>query len=59
LWPEAGEPDWSPVLNHPDAHLHLYDKGEARPGRKMCHFDLTGTTLEAAKMEADRIWSRL
>ncbi|MBL8520482.1 MAG: 5-(carboxyamino)imidazole ribonucleotide synthase [Betaproteobacteria bacterium] len=30
-------PDWSAVLKHPGAHLHLYGKREARPGRKMGH----------------------
>jgi 5-(carboxyamino)imidazole ribonucleotide synthase len=32
-----GEPDWAAVLKHPGAHLHLYGKREARPGRKMGH----------------------
>lgn len=29
--------DWLTVLADPNAHLHLYGKGEARPGRKMGH----------------------
>ncbi|HEX8514034.1 MAG TPA: 5-(carboxyamino)imidazole ribonucleotide synthase [Allosphingosinicella sp.] len=28
---------WAGVLADPSAHLHLYGKGEARPGRKMGH----------------------
>ncbi|WP_375463229.1 5-(carboxyamino)imidazole ribonucleotide synthase [uncultured Methylobacterium sp.] len=28
---------WSTLLAEPGAHLHLYGKGEARPGRKMGH----------------------
>ena len=36
LWRE-GEPDWTHVLAQPEARLHLYDKAEARPGRKMGH----------------------
>ena len=28
---------WSTILSDPAAHLHLYGKGEARPGRKMGH----------------------
>ena len=28
---------WPAILAEPDAHLHLYGKGEARPGRKMGH----------------------
>jgi 5-(carboxyamino)imidazole ribonucleotide synthase len=29
--------DWAAIANEPGAHLHLYGKGEARPGRKMGH----------------------
>ena len=29
--------DWPRLLADPHAHLHLYGKGEARPGRKMGH----------------------
>jgi 5-(carboxyamino)imidazole ribonucleotide synthase len=32
---EAG--DWAAILADPGAHLHLYGKGEPRPGRKMGH----------------------
>jgi 5-(carboxyamino)imidazole ribonucleotide synthase len=28
---------WAELLADPEAHLHLYGKGEARPGRKMGH----------------------
>jgi 5-(carboxyamino)imidazole ribonucleotide synthase len=28
---------WLTILEQPDAHLHLYGKVEARPGRKMGH----------------------
>ena len=28
---------WRDILSDPTAHLHLYGKGEARPGRKMGH----------------------
>ncbi|MEY2974098.1 MAG: phosphoribosylaminoimidazole carboxylase ATPase subunit [Actinomycetota bacterium] len=41
LW-SAGEPDWSGVLAEASAHLHLYGKAEARPGRKMGHLTLVG-----------------
>lgn len=36
LW-EAGEPNWKAALNNATAHLHLYGKESARPGRKMGH----------------------
>ena len=29
--------DWQGLAAEPGAHLHLYGKGEARPGRKMGH----------------------
>ncbi|MCE4222387.1 5-(carboxyamino)imidazole ribonucleotide synthase [Methylobacterium sp. C25] len=29
--------DWLAILAEPGAHLHLYGKGDARPGRKMGH----------------------
>ncbi len=32
-----GEDAWEPALREPGAHLHLYGKGTARPGRKMGH----------------------
>ena len=28
---------WPELLAEPGAHLHLYGKGDARPGRKMGH----------------------
>jgi len=37
---ERGNALASVVLTVPGAHLHLYDKGEARPGRKMGHVNL-------------------
>ena len=34
----GGEIDrWPQILKEPNARLHLYGKGEARPGRKMGH----------------------
>jgi 5-(carboxyamino)imidazole ribonucleotide synthase len=32
-----GEDAWEPALHEPGAHLHLYGKGTAGPGRKMGH----------------------
>jgi 5-(carboxyamino)imidazole ribonucleotide synthase len=37
IWRNGAEPPWEAVLRHPGAHLHLYGKREARPGRKMGH----------------------
>ncbi|HET9579992.1 MAG TPA: 5-(carboxyamino)imidazole ribonucleotide synthase, partial [Usitatibacter sp.] len=47
IW-RSGEPDWGAVLEHPGAHLHLYGKREARPGRKMGHVTVCEPTLERA-----------
>jgi 5-(carboxyamino)imidazole ribonucleotide synthase len=47
LW-RAGEPDWTRVLRHEAAKLHLYGKREARPGRKMGHYTVLAPHLESA-----------
>lgn len=47
LW-QAGVPDWKAVLGHPEAKLHLYGKEEARPGRKMGHFNVFAESADAA-----------
>lgn len=43
-----GEPRWEAVLEHAGAHLHLYGKRDARPGRKMGHVTVCEPSLEAA-----------
>lgn len=48
--PREGGPDWGAVLALPGAHLHLYGKAQARPGRKMGH--LTITAADAAQADA-------
>ena len=45
-------PDWSAVLALPGAHLHLYGKLDARPGRKMGHLTLTGASVAEVKATA-------
>ena len=47
LW-HRGEPDWQELLSIANAKLHLYGKGEARPGRKMGHITVTAATAAAA-----------
>ena len=44
----AGEPRWDAVLRHAGAHLHLYGKREARPGRKMGHVTVCEPELARA-----------
>ena len=58
IW-SAGEPDWRAVLAHPGAHLHLYGKREARPGRKMGHVTVCDDTPERALEAALAIRSAL
>jgi 5-(carboxyamino)imidazole ribonucleotide synthase len=49
------EPDWAGVLALPGAHLHLYGKAEARPGRKMGHVTCAGETLDTALATAAEV----
>jgi 5-(carboxyamino)imidazole ribonucleotide synthase len=56
LWPaEFTPPDWTPVLSHPRAKLHLYGKASARARRKMGHINVVGETLEEALENALQI----
>jgi 5-(carboxyamino)imidazole ribonucleotide synthase len=47
IW-RGGEPRWGAVLRHAGAHLHLYGKREARPGRKMGHVTVCEASTERA-----------
>jgi 5-(carboxyamino)imidazole ribonucleotide synthase len=49
------EPDWSLVLRHPQAKLHLYGKAEPRRGRKMGHVTCLGRALGDALAAARAI----
>ncbi|MBL9146803.1 MAG: 5-(carboxyamino)imidazole ribonucleotide synthase [Verrucomicrobiaceae bacterium] len=56
VWPsETQHPDWSPVLKHPSAKLHLYGKELAKWRRKMGHFTVLGSTVDEALNDARRI----
>lgn len=50
VWMDApdGKPDFAAALGVPGVRLHLYEKREARPGRKMGHLSATGATAEEA-----------
>ncbi len=48
----GGDPDWATLKARPGVHLHLYGKAEARPGRKMGHFNLLAHTVEEALIQA-------
>jgi 5-(carboxyamino)imidazole ribonucleotide synthase len=47
-----GVPPWDQVLALPGAHLHLYGKLDAKPGRKMGHLNITGKTVDEVRANA-------
>ncbi len=52
-WPNTGgEPNWAPLQQSANAHLYLYGKEEARPGRKMGHYTVLGQDTEALLSQA-------
>lgn len=55
-WHEGVErtPAWDAVLALPGAHLHLYGKTSARPGRKMGHLTLTGPDAASVRVVAQQ-----
>ncbi len=55
----SGRPDWTAILAEPAAKLHLYGKPVARPGRKMGHFTVQGTDVDAALRLARALKARL
>jgi 5-(carboxyamino)imidazole ribonucleotide synthase len=58
LW-QPGSPAWQHILDEPHAHLHLYGKHHARPGRKMGHFNCLAENPDSAIDMAARIRQRL
>lgn len=54
LW-AGGSPPWQQLLAHAGAKLHMYGKSEARPGRKMGHYNVLAPTAEEALALALRI----
>jgi len=56
LWFDASgaarTPPWARVLQLPGAHLHLYGKRQARPGRKMGHLTFTASDAQTARQQA-------
>jgi len=54
VW-EGSTPPWNVLLSDPDVKLHLYGKQEARPGRKMGHFNYLGED----RIHAEKLFSEL
>lgn len=46
IWAQG--PRWDALLKHPGVKLHLYGKADARPGRKMGHYNCLAHTLDEA-----------
>jgi len=44
----SSQPHWDTLLSQAENKLHLYGKKEARPGRKMGHFNVLAATIEQA-----------
>ena len=59
LWHGGQPPQWDKLLSHSNVKLHLYGKREARPGRKMGHYNVLATELDAALRLARDIQQRL
>jgi 5-(carboxyamino)imidazole ribonucleotide synthase len=60
LWPAPDQaPDWTPILCHPRARLHLYGKRRAVPGRKMGHFTVLADSIDQALTEARQLQAAL
>lgn len=55
LW----DPNWNTILDRPSVKLHLYGKKEARPGRKMGHFNALDVDLDAAIRTAEQVFEYL
>ncbi len=60
IWGDDGsEPNWEVLMTAPNAKLHLYGKKEARPGRKMGHYNVLGATADQALQQARAIQETL
>lgn len=55
----SSQPHWAQLLEQPQNKLHLYGKKEARPGRKMGHFNTLSTTVELATDIAHKTFDAL
>lgn len=53
------QPAWERLLEHPGIRLHLYGKCEARPGRKMGHYNSLARDTEVALALAEQARTRL
>ena len=59
IWHSGKEPQWQKLLDHPNVKLHLYGKREARPGRKMGHFNVLSSNIDDALTLAEDLKQQL
>jgi len=59
IWHNGKEPKWQILLDHPNVKLHLYGKREARPGRKMGHFNVLSAKISDALTLAENLKKQL
>jgi 5-(carboxyamino)imidazole ribonucleotide synthase len=50
-----GEPDFARAASDASAHVHLYGKSEAKPGRKMGHLTVVGSEVESVASHAAKL----
>lgn len=56
---EPATPNWQAVLSDDSAHLHLYEKQEARAGRKMGHINCFANDSVSSVASAEKIREKL
>lgn len=59
IWHSGKAPKWQKLLDHPNVKLHLYGKHEARPGRKMGHFNVLSSDINDALTLAENLKQQL
>ena len=59
IWHDGNAPKWQKLLDHPNVKLHLYGKREARPGRKMGHFNVLSENIDDALKLAEELKQQL
>ena len=52
-------PDWRQIYARNNIKLHLYGKAEARPGRKMGHFNVLAEDVNSALLIAEEVFNKL
>lgn len=52
-------PKWTDIFSQSNIKLHLYGKPEARPGRKMGHFNVLSEDVESALGVAESVFEKL